>query len=53
MDGLKLLSFKMFEKAPYELPEVRSFIELAMRGVKEIEKVYGPVFITKWHVNLM
>lgn len=48
MVELKLLNFNMFEKAPYELPDVRPFIELAMKGVKEIEKVYGPVFITKY-----
>ncbi len=39
--------FKMFEKAPYEQPDPRAITELVMRGVKEQEKMYGPVFTTK------
>lgn len=39
--------FKMFEKAPYEQPDTRAITELVMSGVKEEEKVYGPVFTIK------
>ena len=46
MSEVRLSDFKMFEKAPYELPDAKPFIELAIRGTKEIEKVYGPSFIT-------
>lgn len=40
------LDFKMFEKASYDLPDIRPFMELSLRGTKEIEKTYGPVFCT-------
>ncbi len=46
MAEFNLSDFKMFEKAPYELPETRPFLELAMRGTGELEKTYGPVFCT-------
>jgi len=39
--------FKMFERTPYEQPDTRAITELVMRGVKEEEKVYGPVFTIK------
>jgi hypothetical protein len=39
--------FKMFEKTPYEQPDIRAITELVMRGVKEEEKVYGPAFTAK------
>nr|MDO8082060.1 hypothetical protein [Candidatus Freyarchaeota archaeon] len=40
----KLSDFKMLEEAPYEIPECRANIELIMKGLKQAEKVYGPVF---------
>ncbi|WXG42014.1 MAG: hypothetical protein WED07_14845 [Candidatus Freyarchaeum deiterrae] len=49
MSDLKITDFKMLEKPPYKLPEPRSMIELVMtKGVKEEEKMYGPVFTTKF-----
>ncbi|MEM2985134.1 MAG: hypothetical protein QXL24_07925, partial [Candidatus Jordarchaeaceae archaeon] len=32
----------------YDIPEVRTFTELAMEGVREVEKMYGPVFTVKY-----
>lgn len=47
MSEINLSDFKMFEKTPYEQPDIRAITELVIRGVKEEEKVYGPVFTTK------
>ena len=39
--------FKMFEKAPYELPDPRALTPLIMKALGEVEKTYGPVFTTR------
>jgi hypothetical protein len=41
---LKISDFKMFEKAPYKLPPPKDFTELAIKSLREEEKMYGPVF---------
>jgi hypothetical protein len=46
--SLKLSDFTMFEKAPYELPDPRAFTKLAMVGINEVEKTYGPVFTVQF-----
>lgn len=47
MVKLELINeFKMFEKAPYELPDPRVFTEIIINGIKEEEKVLGKVFTT-------
>lgn len=37
----------MFEKASYELPDLNLFMDLAMKGIRENEKTYGPVYSVK------
>nr|MDO8079164.1 hypothetical protein [Candidatus Freyarchaeota archaeon] len=44
MSDLKISDFKMFDKAPYELPDPRTQTGLAIKAAKEVEKTYGPVF---------
>lgn len=39
--------FKMFENAPYELPDAKVLIEAHMVGIREQEKLFGPVFSTR------
>jgi hypothetical protein len=44
--------FKMLEKAPYDLPDARVFLELIVSSSKDIEKTYGPVYITRFIKNV-
>nr|MDO8082944.1 hypothetical protein [Candidatus Freyarchaeota archaeon] len=48
MNKLKISSFKMFEKAPYELPDPKALMEAQMLGFRELEKLFGPVFLTRF-----
>ncbi len=48
MTDSEFSDFKMFDKAPYELPELRTFTEMAIGGIREVEKMYGPVFTVKY-----
>nr|MDO8076104.1 hypothetical protein [Candidatus Freyarchaeota archaeon] len=43
-----IADFKMFDKAPYEYPEPKATVEFLLRGVREEEKTYGPVFTTRF-----
>ncbi|MFB0561116.1 MAG: hypothetical protein ACETWM_07865 [Candidatus Lokiarchaeia archaeon] len=40
--------FKMFEKAPYELPDPIAFTEVGLAAIKEEEKTYGAVFTNRF-----
>ncbi|WXG39323.1 MAG: hypothetical protein WED07_00565 [Candidatus Freyarchaeum deiterrae] len=44
---INVSDFKMFEKAPYDKPDAKTIIDLALKGVTEVEKTYGPVFTNK------
>jgi len=44
---LRTSSFKMFENAPYELPDPGTLIGAFTVGLKEQEKILGPVFSTR------
>ncbi|WXG39225.1 MAG: hypothetical protein WED07_00060 [Candidatus Freyarchaeum deiterrae] len=44
----KLSDFIMFEKAPYEKPDLRNIMEIHTGGAKEREKVYGPAFTAEF-----
>jgi hypothetical protein len=54
---LKISGFKMFEKAPYERPDVKTFVDLLINDIKGEDKVYGPVFTGRaikyalWFIN--
>ncbi len=48
MTEIELSEFKMFEDAPYELPDVNSLLKVILGGLKEEEKIYGPVFTTQF-----
>lgn len=48
MVELEFPDFKMSEKAPYEVPPARPFTEFLIRGIKEVEKMYGPVFTIRF-----
>lgn len=43
----RISDFKMIE-APYELPDPRALTELVLNGIREEEKMYGPVFTTRF-----
>ncbi|MGQ9723378.1 MAG: hypothetical protein ACUVXA_18900 [Candidatus Jordarchaeum sp.] len=43
-----LSEFKMFEKAPYDLPDPRASTEFLLKGIEEEAKIYGPVFTAKF-----
>jgi hypothetical protein len=43
-----LSEFTMFERAPYDLPDVRTSTEFLLRGIEEEAKIYGPVFTEKF-----
>ncbi|MBS7248984.1 MAG: hypothetical protein KIH08_00090 [Candidatus Freyarchaeota archaeon] len=43
-----LSEFVMFEKAPYDLPDVRTSTEFLLKGIEEEAKIYGPVFTEKF-----
>ena len=45
---IDLSEFKMFEDAPYELPEPKALIGVILGGLKEEEKIYGPVFTSRF-----
>lgn len=53
MKELRISDFKMFEYAPYELPKPKSFTELMMIAIKEMGKMYGPVFDVKFIKNAL
>ncbi|WXG39227.1 MAG: hypothetical protein WED07_00070 [Candidatus Freyarchaeum deiterrae] len=38
--------FKMFERAPYKVPDSRAFTEAIIDGIRGEEKIYGPFFTT-------
>lgn len=40
--------FKMLEKPPYDHPNPKKSLELALRAISEEEKTYGPVFREKY-----
>ena len=46
MPETKISDFKMFEKAPYELPDSKALIGTHLFAFKELEKLYGPVVST-------
>nr|MDO8081209.1 hypothetical protein [Candidatus Freyarchaeota archaeon] len=46
MTELKISDFKMFENAPYELPDAKTFVDANVVGLKAQEKLFGPVFST-------
>nr|MDO8082135.1 hypothetical protein [Candidatus Freyarchaeota archaeon] len=48
MTESKISDFKMFEKAPFEVPPARQLTELIMSGLKEVENTYGPVFARRF-----
>ncbi len=52
MSELKMRDFKMLEESPYELPDARVFLELVVSSNKEVEKTYGPVYITRFIKNV-
>lgn len=39
--------FKMFENAPYELPNASALIGAHIVGIREQEKIFGPIFTTR------
>jgi len=39
--------FKMFENAPYELPDAKTLIDAHLVGIEMQEKLFGPVFPTR------
>jgi hypothetical protein len=45
---LEFPGFKMSEKAPYEVPPARPFTEFLIKGIKEVEKLYGSVFTIRF-----
>ncbi|MBS7252012.1 MAG: hypothetical protein KIH08_15675 [Candidatus Freyarchaeota archaeon] len=40
----KISDFKMFERAPYKIPDPKALMDAQMIGFMELEKFYGPVF---------
>lgn len=48
MVELEFSGFKMSEKASYDVPPVRPFTEFLIKGIKEVEKMYGTVFTVKF-----
>jgi hypothetical protein len=43
----KVSDFKMFENAPYELPDAKTLIDAHLVGIRAQEKLFGPVFPTR------
>lgn len=43
----KFSDFKMFENAPYDLPDATTLIAAHLVGIKAQEKLFGPVFPTR------
>jgi hypothetical protein len=39
--------FKMFNRTPYEQPDTSTVMEIIMGGIKDEEKLYGPVFTAR------
>ncbi|WXG46947.1 MAG: hypothetical protein WED05_09870 [Candidatus Atabeyarchaeum deiterrae] len=39
--------FRMFEKAPYKLPDAKALVQAQTDGIKAQEKVFGTVFTTR------
>lgn len=48
MAELKISNFKMFEKAPQEIPDSRALIEASMMGPKEGAKFFGPAYTPRF-----
>ena len=46
MTETKFSDFKMFEKAPYDIPDQKVHMNAQLISFREIEKLYGPVFAT-------
>ncbi|MFB0562258.1 MAG: hypothetical protein ACETWM_13725 [Candidatus Lokiarchaeia archaeon] len=44
MTKFEISDFKMLEKPPYKRPNPKPTIELKIKGLKEEEKTYGPIF---------
>lgn len=40
----KISGFKMFERAPYKIPDPKALMDAQMIGFIELERFYGPVF---------
>lgn len=36
---INVSDFKMFEKAPYDKPDAKTIIDLALKGVTEVENI--------------
>ena len=47
LSGDQGIGFKMFEKAPYELPNAKALIQAQVDGIKAQERVFGPIFIVR------
>jgi hypothetical protein len=47
MQKYKISDFKMFEKAPYELPDPQALMNAQLLGFREQEKLFGPVFVIR------
>nr|MDO8082941.1 hypothetical protein [Candidatus Freyarchaeota archaeon] len=43
----EITGFKMLENAPYELPDPKAIIGAHIVGIREQEKIFGPVFSTR------
>lgn len=43
MTEIKISDFKMFEKAPYELPDAKPLMDIQLIAFGALEKLYGPV----------
>ena len=47
MTEAAITDFKMLENAPYELPDTNALIGALIVGIREQEKIFGPVFSTR------
>jgi hypothetical protein len=47
VSDLKKYEFKILENAPYELPDTNALIGALIFGIREQEKIFGPVFSTR------
>lgn len=48
MIKIKTSNFKMFEKAPWEIPEPRTLLELTIMGTMEGIKLFGPAYTPRF-----